>query len=101
MCVSPVLVDEVDAERVGGQLHQPIHGHVDVAAPRRLPGPQGQAVVHQAAGVPAAHTQSCNLCVCPAPGSVSKGHAPLVLFTVNETRVWEALGDEQLQPSSV
>lgn len=50
--LSPVFVDEVHAERVGRDLHQAVHGHVHVAAPRRVAGSQREAVVQQAAGVP-------------------------------------------------
>lgn len=56
--VSPVFVDEVYAERVGGQLHQAVHGHVHITAAGRLPGPQSQTVVHQTARIPATHTHT-------------------------------------------
>lgn len=67
MCFSPVLVNEVDAERVGGQLHQAIHGYIKVTVTRRLTGPQSQTIVHQTACIPAntqlflVTTQICSL----------------------------------------
>jgi len=56
-----VFVDEVHAERVGGQLHQAVHGYVDITATRRVTGPQSQTVVHQTARVPATHTHTHTL----------------------------------------
>lgn len=58
MCVSPVFVDEVHAERVGWQLHQAVHGHIHVAVTGRLAGTQSQTVIHQTAGIPATNTHN-------------------------------------------
>lgn len=50
---SPLVANQVDAERVGGDLYEARQGQVGVEVPAQVTGTQSQAVVHQAAHKPA------------------------------------------------
>lgn len=49
---SPFVVNQVDAERVGGDLYEARQGQVGVEVPAQVTCTQSQAVVHQAAHEP-------------------------------------------------
>ena len=53
-----MFVDEVYTERVAGQLHQTVHGHINVRVARGFTGPKSQTIVHQTARIPATHTHT-------------------------------------------
>lgn len=49
----PLFVNEVHAERVSREFHQPIHGNTKVTIPFLFTGIERQPVIHKATGIPA------------------------------------------------
>lgn len=49
----PWFVNEVHAERVSREFHQPIHGNIKVTVTFLFTGIEGQPVIHKATGIPA------------------------------------------------
>lgn len=54
----PGLIDEVDAQWVGWQLHKAVHGYGDVQTAFIVVRIHRQSIIHQTACVPATHTHT-------------------------------------------